>query len=121
MFIGAVEAGERSWSPSSCVLQRAADIFSNDSDRGLGGLQGRDRRPVSVNSAELHLACSFVAWFLLLMCPPRLSTVDRLGSWSLSRVHVFVACRASWLCAVLLLALRMPLHTFVGWEAIVRA
>ena len=25
---------ERSWSPSWCVLQRAADIFSNDSDRG---------------------------------------------------------------------------------------
>jgi hypothetical protein len=70
---------ERSWSPSWCVLQRAADIFSksNDSDRGLGGLQGQDHRPVSVNSAELHLACSFVAWFPLLMCPPRLSTVDR--------------------------------------------
>ena len=30
---------------------------------------------------------------------------------------------ASWLCAVLLvlLALRMPLRTLVGWEAIVRA
>ena len=67
---------ERSWSPSWCVLQRAADIFSIDSDRGLGGLQGQDNRPVSVNSAELHLACSFVACFPLLICPPRLSTVD---------------------------------------------
>ena len=58
------------------MLQRAADIFSIDSDRGLGGLQGQDYRPVSVNSAELHLACSFVSWFPMLMCPPRLSAVD---------------------------------------------
>ena len=47
--------------------------------------------------------------------------VKSVGSWSLSCVHVFVACCASWLCAVLVLALRMPLRTFVGWEAIVRA
>ena len=103
------------------MLQRAADIFSNDSDRGLGGLYGQGHRPVSVSSAELHLACSFVAWLSVLMCPPQLSTVWIVGSLSLSRVHVFVACCASWLCAVLLLALRMPLRTFVGWEAIVRA
>ena len=30
-----------------------------------------------VASAELHLACSFVAWLSVLMCPPRLSTGDR--------------------------------------------
>ena len=34
---------------------------------------------------------------------------------------MFVACSASWMSAVLLLALRMPLRTFVGREAIVRA
>jgi hypothetical protein len=43
-----------------------------------------------------------------------------MGSGRLSRVHVFVACCASWLCAVPLRVLRIPLRTFVGWEAIVR-
>jgi hypothetical protein len=57
----------------------------------------------------------------VLMCPPRLSTVDRGLLALLTRLHVFVACCASWLCAVLLLALRMPLRTLVGWEVIVRA
>jgi hypothetical protein len=57
VFIGAVEAGaEHSWYMKSITdhvivraaagtllhLQRAADIFSNDSDRGLGGLYGQD-------------------------------------------------------------------------------
>ena len=121
-FIGVVEAGALMESIIVRAVQRAADIFSIDSDRGLGGLQGQDYRPVSVNSAELHLACSFVACFPLLMCPPRLSTVDcRLLEPLVSRVHVFVACCASWLCAVLPLALRMPVRTFVGWEAIVCA
>jgi hypothetical protein len=104
-----------------CVLQRAADIFSNDSDRGLGGPYGQGHHPVSVSSAELHLACSFVVWLSVLMYPPRLSTVWIVGSLSLSRVHVFVACCASWLCAVLLLALFMLLRIFVEWKAIVRA
>jgi hypothetical protein len=69
-FIGAVEAGAlmESISPSSCVLQRAADhaadIFSIDSDRGLGGLQGQHYRPVSVNSAELHLRARLSHAFL---------------------------------------------------------
>ena len=74
------------------MLQRAADIFSNDSDRGLGGLYGQGHHPVSVSSAELHLACSFVAWLSVLMCPPRLSTVDRGLFEPLTRACV----RASW-------------------------
>ena len=70
VFIGAIEAGVLMES----IMVRAAgaaDIFSNDSDRGLGGLYGQDHRPLLVSSAELRLACSFVAWFAVLMCPPR--------------------------------------------------
>ena len=37
----------------------------------------RSSGPVSVRSAELDLTCSFISWFPLPMCPPRLSTVDR--------------------------------------------
>ena len=63
-FIGAVEAGALMESIRSCVLQRAADIFSIDSDRGLGGLQGQDHRPVSVNSTELYLGARLSQAFL---------------------------------------------------------
>ena len=90
----------------------------------LGGRYGQDHHPVSVSDTELHLACSFVSWFPVLMCARLGSRRWIVGSWSLSRVHVFVAYCASWLCAVLHLlelALRMPLRTFVGRKAIVRA
>ena len=68
-----------------------ADLFSNDSDRGLGVRYGQHHRPVSVRSAELHLTCSFISWFLVRMCPPRLSTVDRGLLKPLSH-----ACLCSW-------------------------
>ena len=47
-FIGAVEAG--ALMESIMVCAGAADIFSNDSGRGLGGLYGQGHRPVSVSS-----------------------------------------------------------------------
>ena len=108
------------------MLKRAADIFSNDSDRGLGGLYmgkvialSRSVVPKCTSRARLShmVSCADVPASAL----DGGSCEILVGSWNLSRVHVVAACCASWLCAVLPLALRMPVRTFVGWEAIVCA
>ena len=49
----------------------------------------RSSGPVSVRSAELDLTCSFISWFPVLICPPRLSTVDR-------GLEASPACMCSW-------------------------
>jgi hypothetical protein len=84
VFIGAVEAGalmDSIMARGACCSEPPTSFFSNGSDRGLGGLYGQDHRPISVSSAELHLTCSFVAWFPVLTDVPA-SALDG-GSWAL--------------------------------------
>ena len=97
------------------MLQRADDIFAKDSNRGLASQFGRVHSCGSVSDAGRHLA--------VLACrdktgadAPGIVSEWIAGSGSHCRLSVFEPCSASWLCGVLLLALCMPLHGFVGQE-----
>ena len=97
------------------MLQRADDIFAKDSNRGLASQFGRVHSCGSVSDAGRHLA--------VLACrektgadAPGIVSEWIAGSGSHCGLSVFEPCSASWLCGVLLLALCMPLHGFVGQE-----
>ena len=97
-------------------LQRADDIFANGSDRGLGCHSASVHRRGTVSSAGGLQPCSTVTRQLVQMCRCRLSQWVT-DSWSLCGLLVFEICSASWLCAVLLFALRMPLRGLLGLKA----
>ena len=79
------------------VLQRADDIFTNNSAGSLGGRSGRDHRRGWGSSARVYLACSLVPIKPVLMCRWRhLRWVA--GSWSLCTRHMLMACSASCGC-----------------------
>ena len=96
------------------VLQRADDIFAKDSNRGLAGQFGRVHSCGSVSDAGRHLA--------VLACRDKAGAAPGIvsewipGPGSHCGLSVFEPCSASWLGGVLLLALCMSLHGFVGQE-----
>jgi hypothetical protein len=81
VFIGAVEA-EAFMESIMVRAAAAADIFSNDSDRGLGGLYGQGHRPVSVSSAELHRAPRVLVCRMA-SCADVSASAPNGGSWAL--------------------------------------
>jgi hypothetical protein len=92
--------------------------------RGLGGRSRQDHRPGTVSSAKQHLACSFATRNLVLMCPRRLTAVDRGLLESLMPTYVRgLQCFLEHVCCAPARAAQahMPLRIFVGQEAIVRA